>query len=203
MQMTIRCRATRPLVCAGAVLIFTAAGYSQPRKIDPEKSVMTVRAFKSGMLGAFGHDHEIAAPVAAGTVDVTAHRVQLRVNANAMRVRDQEGSEKDHAEIQKTMLGPEVLDAAKYSEIAFKSTTAESAGEGAWTVHGTLTLHGESRPVTVQVREKGGHFVGSANLKQTEFGIKPVKVAGGTVKVKDEVRVDFDIQLEEKGGKLP
>jgi len=32
-------------------------------------------------------------------------------------------------------------------------------------------------------------------LKQTEFGITPVKVAGGTVKVKDEVKVAFSIAL--------
>jgi hypothetical protein len=37
--------------------------------------------------------------------------------------------------------------------------------------------------------------VGNAVVKQSDFGIKPVKVAGGTVKVKDEVRIEFDIQL--------
>ena len=49
--------------------------------------------------------------------------------------------------------------------------------------------------VTVTVKDQGGHYVGSARIKQTEFGIKPVKVAGGTVKVKDELHIDFDIQL--------
>jgi hypothetical protein len=48
------------------------------------------------------------------------------------------------------------------------------------------------------VAEKAGHYVGSALIKLTEFGIKPVKVAGGTVKVKDEVRIEFDIQLAQK-----
>jgi len=45
------------------------------------------------------------------------------------------------------------------------------------------------------VRETGGHFVGTARFKQMEFGIKPVKVAGGSVRVKDEVRIEFDIWL--------
>jgi hypothetical protein len=35
--------------------------------------------------------------------------------------------------------------------------------------------------------------VGASRFKQTEFGVKPVKVAGGAIKVKDEVRVEFDI----------
>jgi hypothetical protein len=30
-------------------------------------------------------------------------------------------------------------------------------------------------------------------LKQTAFGIKPISVAGGTIKVKDEVEIDFTI----------
>jgi hypothetical protein len=30
-------------------------------------------------------------------------------------------------------------------------------------------------------------------LKQRDFGIEPVSVGGGTVKVKDELRVEFEI----------
>ena len=56
-------------------------------------------------------------------------------------------------------------------------------------------LHGATRPVTVNVIEKAGHYTGHAVLRQTEFGMKPLKVAGGAVRVKDEVRIEFDIQL--------
>ena len=49
--------------------------------------------------------------------------------------------------------------------------------------------------MTVDVKEKSGHYTGHATLKQTDFGIEPVKVAGGAVRVKDEVQVEFDIQL--------
>jgi polyisoprenoid-binding protein YceI len=177
-----------------AILICAVAN-AAPRAIETKTSVMTVHVGRSGTLGAFGHDHVIAAPIAAGSADTEAHQVSLRVEAAALRVQDPKGSEKDRAEIQKTMLGPDVLDTERFREIAFKSTVAEAAGEGGWTVRGNLTLHGETRPVTVAVKEHGGHYVGSAVVKQSEFGIKPVKVAGGTVKVKDEVRIEFDIQL--------
>jgi hypothetical protein len=36
------------------------------------------------------------------------------------------------------------------------------------------------------------HYRGSATLKQTDFGIKPISIGGGMVKVKDEVKIDFD-----------
>jgi polyisoprenoid-binding protein YceI len=198
MGMTRRVRISklRSVICAATALAWAAAASGQPRAIVTEKSKMTVRVYKAGVFSAFGHDHQITAPIAGGTVDLGAHSVELRVNSVALRVGDPGASEKDRGEIQKTMLGPEVLDAARHTEITFRSTAAEPAGGGAWHVRGMLTLHGESHPVVVEVRETGGHYVGSALLKQTNFGIKPVKVAGGTVRVKDEIRVEFDIQLE-------
>jgi hypothetical protein len=39
----------------------------------------------------------------------------------------------------------------------------------------------------------GGHYRGSASFKQSNFGISPIRIAGGTVKVKDEVKIEFDI----------
>jgi len=177
------------------VFACVALAGAQPHTIDTKTSTMTVHVGKSGAFSAFGHDHVITAPIASGTADTTAHQVELRVAAAALQVRDTSGSDKDREQIQKTMVGPDVLDAERHKEIVFKSTAAQAAGEGGWTVHGNLTLHGETRPVSVTVKEHGGHYVGNAVVKQSDFGIKPVKVAGGTVKVKDEVRIEFDIQL--------
>jgi hypothetical protein len=50
-------------------------------------------------------------------------------------------------------------------------------------------------PDSFEVALKDGLYQGAAALKQTEFGITPVKVAGGTVKVKDEVKIAFSIAL--------
>jgi len=156
---------------------------------------LTVRVYKAGLFGAFGHDHEIAAPIASGGVDTTAGTVELRLDASALKVSDPGVSDKDRAEIQKTMLGPEVLDAEHYSQISFRAKDAKSTNGNSWSFHGDLTLHGQTHAVEVEVRETGGHYQGSARFRQTEFGIKPVKIAGGAVRVKDEIRIEFDIQL--------
>jgi polyisoprenoid-binding protein YceI len=171
------------------------AAYAQPRAIDAGKSVMTVRVYKAGLLSAVGHNHEIAAPIAAGTVDVTGHQVELRVHTRALEVRDPGVSDKDRAEIQSNMLGKQVLDAEGHPEIEFRSTGAEPAGAGAWRVNGNLTLRGQTHTVIVEVREDRGHYVGTSRFKQTEFGIQPIKVAGGAIRVKDEIRIEFNIQL--------
>jgi polyisoprenoid-binding protein YceI len=180
------------LACALA----QAAAIAQPSAIDTGKSTITVRVFKAGVFSSFGHDHEIAGPIASGSVDAHAAKVQLQVKSSLLQVRDPDASAKDRADVQHTMAGPEVLDVTAYPEIAFHSTTAEPAGEGAWTVRGNLTLHGQTRPVVVNVQGKDGHYTGTAQFKQTEFGIKPVKVAGGAVRVKDEVRIEFDVWVK-------
>ena len=177
-----------------ALIVLASAAYAQPRAIDTKKSTMTVRVYKSGVFSTFGHDHEISAPIASGSVDAAAHGVELHVHAAALRVRDPGTSEKDRAQIQKTM-DSEVLDLEHHPDIEFRATSAESSGSGTWTVRGDLTLHGQTRPVTVEVREENGRYLGSARFRQSEFGIEPVKIAGGTIKVKDEVRIEFDIQL--------
>jgi len=177
-----------------ASLIGAAAALAASHPIDAAKSKMTVYVGKAGAFSAFGHDHEISAPIAAGEVDPDAHRVELTVRSASMKVLDPKASEKDRADVQKSMVGPEVLDVEKYPEIRFRSTGAEQSG-GSWTVKGELTLHGQTQAVTVTVKEQAGHYVGSGKIKQTDFGITPIKAAGGTVKVKDELRIDFDIQL--------
>jgi polyisoprenoid-binding protein YceI len=185
----------RVLALWAAGLAWTAAASAQQRAIDLDKSVMTVEVHRAGIFSPLGHNHEIAAPIARGTVDSAARRIEVYTNAAALRVRDPDISDKDRAQIQSTMLGPEVLDAQRYSEIVFRSTAAEPAGPGSWKVYGNLTLHGQIHPVAVEVREAGGHYLGTSRFKQTDFGITPVKVAGGAVRVKDEVRIEFDIQL--------
>jgi polyisoprenoid-binding protein YceI len=168
---------------------------AQPRAIDTAKSVMTVRVYKAGVFSALGHNHEISAPISSGTVDITARQVELRAQTRTLKVVDSGVSEKDRGEIQSTMLGADVLDVGSHPEVVFRSTGAEAAGAGAWKVRGNLTLHGQTHTVDVEVRVDGEHYVGTSRFKQTEFGIQPVKVAGGTIRVKDEVRIEFNIQL--------
>jgi len=176
-------------------LLAPAAAWGQSKPIDADHSTVTVHVFKTGMLSAFGHDHEIAAPVTEGSVDAGARNVELEVEASTLRVVDAKVSDKDRGAIQANMLGPEVLDAQNFKKIHFRSTSGEQSAPGAWTVAGDLTLHGQTRRVSMQVREKDGGYSGSFRLNITAFGIKPVKVAGGAVRVKDELQIDFDIRV--------
>ena len=62
---------------------------------------------------------------------------------------------------------------------------------------GLLMLHGvtASEPVTARVAVFGDILRASGNfaLSQTDYGIKLVSVAGGALKVKDELKFSFEI----------
>jgi polyisoprenoid-binding protein YceI len=167
---------------------------AQQHNIDTQKSKLTIHVGKTGAFSGLGHEHEVSAPIHSGTADTGAHpAVEMRVDARALRVIDKGESEKDRAAVQKTMLGPEVLDSERHHEIVFKSIGAESVGQGRWILRGDLKLRGQTRPVTVHVTVKDGHYTGEATVKQTDFGIKPPGKAG--VRAKDEVRIEFDVRL--------
>jgi len=181
---------------AALALWFTIPLAAQTGAIDPLHSFFTVRVFKAGLFSAFGHEHEVRAPLTEGAIHESgAPSVELRVDARRLTVLDPNRPEKERAEVQETMLGPTVLDSSRFPEIRFRSTAVEKKGADHWQVRGELTLHGQTRPVLVDVVCEGGRYRGSAMLKQTDFGITPVRVGGGTVKVKDEVRVEFEIAV--------
>ena len=52
--------------------------------------------------------------------------------------------------------------------------------------------------IAVSVARENGRYTGSATLRQSEFAITPISIAGGTVKVKDEIAVDFDIVMADR-----
>jgi polyisoprenoid-binding protein YceI len=125
---------------------------AQQHNIDTQKSTLTIHVGKTGAFSGLGHEHEVRAPIHSGTAETGSHpAVEIHVDARELRVIDKEGSEKDRADVQNTMLGPEVLDSEHHQEIVFKSTGAEAAGEGHWTLSGNLTLRGQTRPISVDV----------------------------------------------------
>ncbi len=184
----------RILLVIAASLVCAVGVSAQQHTIDTQKSTLTIHVGKTGAFSGLGHEHEVRASIHSGAADTGSHpAVEIHVNARDLRVIDKDQSEKDRADVQKTMLGPEVLDSEGHQEIVFKSTGAEPAGEGRWTLRGNLTLRGQTRPVTVQVMLKDGRYTGEATVKQTDFGIKPPGKAG--IRAKDEVKIEFDVRL--------
>jgi polyisoprenoid-binding protein YceI len=172
------------------------ANLEKDGSIDSAHSSLQIHVSKTGFFSAFAHNHEVEAPIESGAVTASdPPSVELHVDARKLHVLDPEVSADTRAEVQKTMLGPQVLDAERYPEIRFHSTAVDSQGTDRWLVSGNLELHGQTQSIAVDVTLKNGVYRGSAILKQTKFGITPVTVAGGTVKVKDDLKIEFQIAV--------
>jgi polyisoprenoid-binding protein YceI len=169
--------------------------------LDFAASKITVHVEKSGMFAAFAHNHVIAAPLASGQIDVQKRTIELTFRAADMKVLDPDSGASDRSTVESNMKGNEVLDAVRFPEIKFVSASVEVlAGQGAgvtrYQVDGNLTLHGVTRPIGMSVVFSGGHYTGKAVLKQTDFGITPIKIGGGAIRVKDPIEIDFEIAVK-------
>jgi len=179
----------------GIVLLLCGISVARAADIDIDiaNSKITVFVEKSGLFSAFAHNHTIAAPLASGHLNAEKRTVELKCRTQEMKVLDPGVSESEIVDIDRTMKSDKVLDTGRFPEIACTSTSVESSGPQRYLVRGNLTLHGVTRPVELTVTSSGGRYTGKVTLKQTAFGITPIKIAGGTVRVKDAIEIAFDI----------
>lgn len=181
------------------LIVAITAASAQDKTIDVEASTITIHVLKAGLFAAAGHEHWVNAPISAGTFNGTdPPSVEFKVDAKRMAVKpDPKIDAGTQAQIQKDMQEM-TLESGKFPEITFRSSRIEKQAEELWKVEGLLTLHGLTKPVVVTVRRTGETYAGHARLKQTDFGIKPITVGGGLIKVKNEVELDFQISSTRK-----
>ena len=100
----------------------------------------------------------------------------------------------------------ETLGAKNNPNITFRMTDVTSYSKNGndiqLVVNGNLTIAGNSRKVAVQAKGKANGsgvyvFNGDIQLKMTDFGMKPPTALLGTLKVGDQVKLVFDVTLED------
>jgi len=183
----------RKLTCSLILALTSHLAVAQAADVDAGRSSITVKVEKSGLFSAFAHNHTIKAPIASGKLDTERRTATLTFNATEMKVLDEGVKDSERTEIDQTMKSDKVLDVQRFPEIGFVSTSITPQDGGRYQVRGDLTLHGTTRPVEFPITFSKDRYTGSVKLKQTDFGIAPVSIAGGTVKVKDVIEVVFEI----------
>jgi polyisoprenoid-binding protein YceI len=178
--------------------------------VAPAERSVVIEVGKSGLFSFAGHTHEVVAPAFSGEIvadaaNLARSRVSLLFDARALKVTGRGEPADDVGKVQEVMIGPKVLDAARFPEIRFvsKSVSGRALGPRAYAVDvaGDLTLHGVTRPLTVPLKiEITGEALlatGQTVLRQKDFGVEPVSVAG-VVNVKNELKLAFRIEAREK-----
>lgn len=94
----------------------------------------------------------------------------------------------------------DAFDSKKNPNITFKVPNQQITGQGTVDVKGSLTMAGATKPWTLRITYKalaGGDLqvTGSSAIKMTEFGMDPPTALMGTVKVADNVTVEFNLVL--------
>ena len=188
------------LAMAGPSVAQTTGSY----QVDPKHSTVTIAVGKSGAFSFIaGHTHEVTGPIANGTVDVDAanlprSRVHIAIASASLKVSGKGEPPDDVPKIQETMESDKVLWIARYPELIFDSAfitpTKNEPPAMDLAISGSLTIRDVKRPATVPVHvEFTGNTItvtGRFSVKQTEFGIKPITVAG-VVSVKDALDIRF------------
>lgn len=172
--------------------------------IDAGKSLFTVQAFAAGIASVVAHSPKFAIRDIIGDIrfvpgSLQDASVELAINVGSLEIMD-EVSVSERREIERVMFD-EVLENRRFSKAEYRSTsvTPTKIGENMYrlSVKGDLTLHGITRGVLlesqVMVGDDSFRAQGSFAISQLDFGLKIASVAGGTLKIKDELKFVYFI----------
>jgi len=106
------------------------------------------------------------------------------------------------SELDELVRGPDLLDSERYPEIVFVSRELHPTGKNTGEMTGDLTIHGETRPVTLAVTYNGGApnpltgrytlgFTATGHFSRSDFGLSHWYPAVGR-----EIRVSIEAEFE-------
>jgi polyisoprenoid-binding protein YceI len=170
-------------------------------RIDAKSSIATFEVHRGGALARLGHDHVIASHDIAGYIEPATKRADLYVPLSSLTVDEPNLRAEAHFDTQPSAediagtgrnMRLRVLDVARYP---FASIAIRSAGDSF--IDADITLHGVTHGVHLPVRVAAGpnslDVSGEFVIRQTDFGIAPLSVLGGAVRVEDAVPIRFTL----------
>jgi len=178
--------------------------------MDAAQSQFTVHAFASGLAAVVAHNPKFAIRAFSGEAQFIPDTlrdasIRVRIKAASLELMD-EVSEYDRGEIDRVMFN-EVLEASRFPEIVYTSTqiaaTRLSENLYATTIAGKLTLHGVTNELDFSAQVVIGDDTlrgyGSFPVKQSKYDIAIASIAGGTLKMRDELKIAFFIIAKKQG----
>jgi polyisoprenoid-binding protein YceI len=127
-------------------------------------------------------------------------KFSLEIEAASLTVADEELSEKDRAQIQSDM-ETKALALPEHAKISFQSTKVTAGktegGRRRLNISGTLNLRGVPKsidvPIDLSVAGDRLTATGKLELESGNWGVPQISAAGGSVKTKEELGIEFEI----------
>ena len=178
--------------------------YTGNFRLGPGAGRVVLKTGRAGFAARAGHDLTIEVTRWSAQVQVPAEEngglaaatLSAELDLGSLEVREGTGGVKpltdgDRREIKKTMSG--ILGDGTAT---FASSRIIPSGTSGGAIEGTATLNGKTQPARLQLTSPGpGRYRGTATLAQTGFGIKPYVGFFGALKLRDEVAVEFEVDL--------
>jgi hypothetical protein len=178
--------------------------YTGNFRLGPGTGRVLIKTGRAGLAARAGHDLTIEVTRWSAKVSVppeedgglTAATVSAELDLGSLEVREGTGgakplSDRDRRDIKKQMSG--ILGDGTAS---FTSSRIITSGASGGAIEGSLTLSGKTQPVRLQVTTPGpGRYRGTGTVVQSAFGIKPYVGFFGALKLRDEVGVEFEVDL--------
>jgi polyisoprenoid-binding protein YceI len=172
--------------------------------IDAAASRFTVQALATGLLSAFGHNPTIAIRDYGGEIQFAcdtyqdAH-VRVTVRTTGMEVLDE--MKKDDRNKLEQEMNEKVLEVQRFPTAEFESKQIAVDKLSDSLLHarvtGELSFHGVTRTHSLEARVTNmGSLLrisGDFSLRQSDYGIKPTSFAAGALRLKDEVKFNFEM----------
>jgi polyisoprenoid-binding protein YceI len=174
-------------------------------RIDAARSDFMVRAFAGGALWFKGHDHFVRPREFSGEVTLTPTAITPASLTMSVRADSLAETREVFTEPQKQIINKElreiVIEPDKYPEITFRSTNVRvdtpAGGEFEVGIEGDLTLHGVTRrvhiPARVTMTGDDLRARGEFEISRKDFNVKATSAFHGTVRVRDRLKVVFNI----------
>jgi polyisoprenoid-binding protein YceI len=172
--------------------------------VDPRASQFSVQAFASGLAAAIAHSPKIAIRDWSGEVNFNPGTlgdvsIRVRLKTATLEVLD-ELNDRDRRELHRVMR-EEVLESARFPEVVFESSEVQAVRQKddlyRLTVRGRLSLHGmendHSFAAQVALGVDSARAYGEFSVLQTDYQIRIASVAGGTLRLQDELKLSFYI----------
>jgi hypothetical protein len=170
-------------------------------------ATICVYTFKEGLLSKLAHDLRFTLArfsISARGTDVSARfeLSSLRVDGvmRAGKLERGELSQADREKIQETL--KDVVSSREYGDA--RLTAKLLTKEPPFVLEGQLTLRAETKPVTLHLERAEDRLLGEITIVPSQWGIRPYRALGGTLKLQDRVRITIDAGAEwlTHGGEL-
>lgn len=167
-----------------------AGGY----RLDPHHASLLFKINHLGFSNFVGRFERFDASLDFDEANAAAAEIDATIDMASLDVANDEFAA--------TLTGPNWFDAASYPQAVFHSTSIAATGENTGTMTGDLTLHGVTRPVTLEVTFNGGGqdllrgayvvgFSAHGTINRDDFGVDRFDGV-----ISDQVKIEIEAEFE-------